>query len=241
MITPLHLLKTNGWVQCHSIGPRRASGSTCFGLFILGRNFLFLATLLACLGSILSISACSEKQGVIAPDAIPKSYAEEHFSKWYATHGAERMAEAVQLAGLAAEKMVSSGKCSYLEYIDLSSKSYLGEFVFFGECTEGRIYLSESELDKDTLVRSQKELAWDHNKAYQACREMILQHVDSPGEIDIHDIIGRSINQISTTHRVVVHLDFDAIDAVGSEMKYTAKCYFDPGAATGTIDIFDRT
>ena len=158
------------------------------------------------------------------------------------------MKEAEALAAVAAEKMVSSGECPYLYYVDMSDRSRPGEFVFFGDCSDGaddeqrpnRIYVSESQLQSDERIRSQAELAWDHSKAYAACRNLILVSVSNPSETDIHDLMGKSVREIETTHRVVVRLDFDAKNDLGLESNYTAMCYFDPGAPMGFIEISNR-
>ena len=183
--------------------------------------------LMLCFVSLIA-SACSEDhenveqqggtsrtKGTIAPHALP-TYDAKNWPKWFRIHGAERMKDAEALAAAAAEKMISSGKCPHLDYVDLSDRSRVGEFVFFGDCSgehggnEGRIYVSESDLKLKRSIRSEAELAWDHGEAHITCRNMIQQNVAYPDEVDIHDFIGKSVREIETTHRVVIRLDFDA-------------------------------
>ena len=90
-----------------------------------------------------------------------------------------------------------------------------------------------------TAIRSEAELAWDHTEAYLACRKLILENVSFTEETDIHDLLGKSVREVDTTHRVVVNLDFDAKNAFGVENAFTARSYFDPGSTAGTIEIFD--
>ena len=186
------------------------------------------------------------KIGVIVQSAVPK-YDKGNYPKWFRKHGDTRMQEAQELIALAAQKIVKGGKCPYLHYVDLSDKSNLREFVFFGECgtsaddTYGqteRFYVSESELKSGQDISSEAELAWNHTDAHMACRDLIFEKFGR-SNVDTHDVVGKSIRELDTIHRVVVRLDFD-LEELGVYAALTAICHFDPGASAGSIDVFSR-
>ena len=60
-----------------------------------------------------------------------------------------------------------------------------------------------------------------------------------PSEVDIHTILGTSFYKAPVTHNVVLRMDFDAKNAFGTEIPYTATCHFQPGEV-GTIEIEPR-
>ena len=72
-----------------------------------------------------------------------------------------------------------------------------------------------------------------------ACREAIKARALIPSEVDIHTILGTSFYKAPTTHNVVLRMDFDAVNAFGKEIPYTATCHFAPGEV-GEIEIQAR-
>jgi len=51
--------------------------------------------------------------------------------------------------------------------------------------------------------------------------------------------LGTSFYKAPATHNVVLNMDFDARNAFGVEIPYTAKCHFTPGEV-GSIEIHPR-
>lgn len=151
-----------------------------------------------------------------------------------------RLKEIEQLRRKAAEMAVDSGKCDFAEIVELSDRSSLKHLHFWVDCrNRERIRLDEFEINGKGAVLTQKEKAWDESSARTACREAIKSRAPIPSEVDIHDIIGTSFYEVPVTHSVVLTMDFDAKNAFGVEIPYTAKCYFKPGEA-GEIELHKR-
>lgn len=141
----------------------------------------------------------------------------------------------------AAEMAVDSGKCDYVLMSELSdSKSSLNHLNFWVDCkNKQRIYLDEFQIKKSSSVLTQKEKSWDEKSALIACKNAIKDRALIPSEVDIHTILGTSFYKAPITYNVVLQMDFDAKNALGVEIPYTAKCHFAPGEV-GSIDIHSR-
>lgn len=167
-------------------------------------------------------------------------YTKQGYPKTFKTYGS-RIAEIEAFRREAAEMAIDSGKCDFVTMSELSyDKSSPGSLKFWVDCrNKQRIYLTENQLSQGGTVRTQQEKSWTKESAMSACRQGIKDRALIPSELDIHDIIGTSFYKAPTTHNVVLTMDFDAKNAFGTEMKYTAKCHFAPGEL-GTIDIAVR-
>lgn len=152
-----------------------------------------------------------------------------------------RLGEIEQFRRKAAEMAVDSGKCDFAEIVEISdSKSSIEHLHFWVDCRNGeRIRLDEFEIVAKSAVLTQEEKAWDESSARSACRQAIESRSLIPSEVDIHDIIGTSFYEAPVTHNVVLTMDFDAKNAMGLEIPYMAKCYFQPGEV-GEIELYKR-
>lgn len=152
-----------------------------------------------------------------------------------------RLREIETLRRKAAEIAVDSGKCDYVLMSELSdSKSDLKHLYFWVDCKNGqRINLDETQIKKGSTVLTQEEKSWTKESALAACRDAIKVRALIPSEVDIHNILGTSFYKAPTTHNVVLQMNFDAKNALGAEVPYTAICYFAPGEV-GTIEIQPR-
>lgn len=167
-------------------------------------------------------------------------YTKQGYPKTIAKYGS-RLSEIESLRRKAAEMAVDSGKCDYVTMSELSdSKSSLNHLYFWVDCrNKQRIYLDEFQIKKGSPVLTQEEKSWDEASALTACRQAIKDRALIPSEVDIHTILGTSFYKAPTTHNVVLRMDFDAKNALGTEIPYTATCHFEPGEV-GTIDIQPR-
>lgn len=130
----------------------------------------------------------------------------------------------------AAEKALASGKCDYVQISELSTKSTLSNLMFFVDCSNGqRVRLTEREMDTDAKVLTQSDKAWSKELAIVACKAGIKDRVNYPSTVKYHDILGLSYYKGIGTDNVVINLDFDAKNAFGLELEYTARCIFPPG------------
>jgi len=152
-----------------------------------------------------------------------------------------RIGEIETLRRKAAEMAVDSGKCDYVLMSELSdSKSTLNHLHFWVDCkNKQRIYLDEFQINKGSVVLTQQEKSWDKESALIACQKAIKDRALIPSEVDIHTILGTSFYKAPVTHNVVLNMDFDAKNALGVEIPYTAKCHFAPGEV-GSIEIHPR-
>jgi hypothetical protein len=167
-------------------------------------------------------------------------YTEQGYPKTVQTYGG-RLVEIEAFRRRAAELAIDSGKCDKVVFSELSdSRSSLADLHFWVECrNKERFYLSEAELKAGAAPASQRELAWTKASATDACRAAIKERALMPSEVDVREIIGTSFYEAPTTHNVVLNMDFDAKNALGAMMPYTAICHFEPGRV-GTIDIAPR-
>ncbi len=136
-----------------------------------------------------------------------------------------------------AEMVLDSGKCKFVEYVELSTKSSINDLIFFADCRNGhRVFLNEREIAKGKKVMTQADKSWSKEMAREACIDTIKSSAKLPSELDIHHFTGTSVYKAPTTHNVVVKINFDAKNLLGAELPYTATCYFEPGRA-GTVDF----
>lgn len=167
-------------------------------------------------------------------------YTKQGYPKTVEKYGS-RLEEIELLRRKAAEMAVDSGKCDFVLMSELSdSKSSLSELHFWVDCkNKQRIYLDEFQIASKSNVLTQEEKSWDKSSALKACQQAIITRSLIPSEVDIHTILGTSFYKAPTTHNVVLRMDFDAKNAFGSEIPYTATCYFQPGEV-GSIEIETR-
>ncbi|HBP6058154.1 TPA: hypothetical protein L5967_12695 [Pseudomonas aeruginosa] len=151
-----------------------------------------------------------------------------------------RLTEIKNFRRTAAERVIDSGKCDYVENVQLSDESTLRSLKFFIDCAnENRIYLTEAELKSGAEVRTQAENSWDEGEAIVACRDMTKRSATIPSSVNFHSFTGTSATTAKTTGNVQVLLNFDAKNVFGTEIGYTARCIFEP-RKQGSIEIFLR-
>lgn len=151
-----------------------------------------------------------------------------------------RLTEIEKFRRTAAERVIDSGKCDYVENVQLSDESSLRSLKFFIDCAnQNRIYLTEAELKSGAEVRTQAENSWDEGEAIVACRGMTKRSATIPSSVNFHSFTGTSAKTAKTTGNVQVLLDFDAKNGFGAEIGYTARCIFEP-RKQGSIEIFIR-
>lgn len=175
----------------------------------------------------------------ISSSALPP-YTIQGYPKTIKKYGS-RIGEIETLRRKAAEMAIDSGKCNYVLMSELSgSKSSLNHLHFWVDCkNKQRIYLDEFQIKKGSVVLTQQEKSWDKQSAFLACKKAIKDRVLVPGEVDVHALLGTSFYKAPVTHNVVLSMDFDAKNALGTEIPYTAICHFAP-SEVGDIEIHPR-
>lgn len=151
-----------------------------------------------------------------------------------------RLPEIEKMRRAAAEMAIDSGKCDYVENVQLSDKSSPTALVFFIDCeNRARIFLTEDDIASGATVNTQEELSWDHPTATMECREMIRRRAEIPSSVDFHTLTGTSVRTVLGSGNVVVRLDFDAKNTYGAEIGFTGQCIFAPGKP-GELKVFLR-
>lgn len=172
----------------------------------------------------------------ITPSAL-MSYTKDQYPKLFRKYG-KRIPEIEKLRRTAAEQVIDSDKCDYVDLAEVSQDSSpVNNVRFFIDCKNGnRFYRTEQEIKKSLRVQSQADLAWNEPKARDTCRQMILDNATIPSSVDLHNLLGTSSNMVKENGNVVVLIDFDAKNVYGTEIGHTARCIFPPQKA-GEIEI----
>lgn len=174
----------------------------------------------------------------IASYAIDK-YTSKGYPKLVAKYRS-RLPEIESLRRTAAEMAIDSGKCDVVENVQLSDQSQTKSLVFFLDCkNQSRIYLTETEIQNRHPVKTQSEKAWRHGDAITECRAMVRARAVIPSSVDFHTFTGTDARTAPSNGNVVVSINYDASNAFGAEIGYTARCIFPP-EKSGEIEIFLR-
>jgi hypothetical protein len=197
----------------------------------------------------------TEKQ-VVKKASMPKTLSEKYLRQMYpgalspytqkgypktVAKYKSRLPEIEEMRRKAVEMAIDSGKCDFVELVELSdSKSTIDNLQFWIDCkNKQRLYFSETQLKSGAPVLTQEEKSWTKESAIAACREAIKARTLIPSEVDINEILGTSFYKAPGTYNVVLKMNFDAKNAYGIEIPYTATCYLPPGEV-GTIEISSR-
>lgn len=175
----------------------------------------------------------------MSPNALAP-YTEKAYPKTFAKLG-PRMVDVEVLKKRAAEMAIDSGKCDFVEIVDLSfDKSTIDHLLFWVDCAnKQRIYLDEDQINSSAKVLTQAEKAWKEADALSSCQAAIKNNALMPSTVDIHSILGTTVHKSDITHNILVRIDFDAKNGFGVEVPYTAECVFAPGEQ-GEMSIRQR-
>jgi|688.fasta_scaffold244264_2 hypothetical protein len=184
--------------------------------------------------------ATSSHKAEIADYALTP-YTADQYPKLFAAFGS-RIRDVERLRRAAAEKASASPSCDRVEVAELSQdRSSLSDLNYFVDCANTtRFRFSETELASTAPVASETQKAWGEADARSACEDLIRKNTTTPTSVKVHRFLGTSVYKAPATGNVVVTSEFDAKNAFGTEIGYRAKCYFQPGAATGTVEISQR-
>ena len=187
-----------------------------------------------------SLPATSSHKAEISDYAL-SPYTPDQYPKLFAAFGS-RIADVERLRRSAAEKAAASPTCDRVEIVELSQeRSSLSDLNYFVDCANTtRFRFSETELASAGPAASETQKAWGEAEARNACEDLIRQSATIPTSVKVHSFLGTSVYKAPSTGNVVVTSDFDAKNAFGTEIGYRAKCYFQPGVATGKVEISQR-
>lgn len=175
------------------------------------------------------------------PDYVLSPYTADQHPKLFAAFGS-RIADVERLRRAAAEKAAATPTCDRVEFAQLSlDRSSLSDLNYFVDCANTtRFRFSETELSSAGPAVSESQKAWGETEARRACEDLIRQNATIPTSVKVHSFLGTKVYKAPATGNVVVTSDFDAKNAFGTEIGYQAKCYFQPGVATGKVEISQR-
>ena len=174
----------------------------------------------------------------VDPHAL-QPYDRKNYPRIFSRYG-KRIRDVEKFRKLAAKKALESGKCDFVEVAELSDKSPLNNLTYFVDCrNRERIYITENQIKHSLPVRSEKEKAWSKTAAIEECKKMVRARAFIPSEVDFHEFTGTAAIETPTTHRLLVQMDFEAKNALGQKIPFTARCIFPPGES-GTIEITRR-
>lgn len=192
-------------------------------------------------GALTPSSPATSSHKAEIPDYVLSPYTADQYPKLFAAFGS-RIDDVERLRRAAAEKAAASPTCDRVEMAELSQdRSRLSDLNYFVDCSNTtRFRFSEAELASVDPVASESQKAWGEAEARSACEELIRQSASIPTSVKVHSFLGTSVYKAPSTGNVVVTSDFDAKNAFGTEIGYRAKCYFEPGVATGKVEISQR-
>ena len=183
-----------------------------------------------------SLSESGNKNVAKIPSHVLEPYTSKEYPKTVAKFK-PRLKEIESFRKKAAIMAIDSGKCPRITAAEVDSDSTLKSLRFYVDCEGGaRLYLTESEILKNSPVKTQKEKAWTPDNAIAFCKQGIKERALIPSETEIHDLMGTTFSEAPVTHNVVLTMNFEAKNAFGVKIPYKATCHFEPGIL-GTIDI----
>ncbi|MEQ1558426.1 MAG: hypothetical protein ABL933_05725 [Methyloglobulus sp.] len=175
----------------------------------------------------------------MSPGAL-SPYRKEAYPKLFAEFGS-RINEIENFKKKAAEMALDSGKCDFVEYVDMSiENSTLEHLKFWVDCSnKQRIRLDENQLKSSGKVLTEAEKSWSEADALSTCQNAIKNNASFPSVVDMHSLTGTSVRKADITNYVIVNIDFDAKNGLGMELPYKAECVFAPGEQ-GALNILQR-
>lgn len=171
-----------------------------------------------------------EDEGRISPDAV-LPITKQGYPKLYAKWGDDGIRRINELMPLAAEKAAASPDCDEVIIVDISTQRSIPgkKIVFFVDCENGeRFYVSDSDLQEENLVRSQKKKmsALSDGDAITYCVDAVKARLKFPRSFK-RKFGSTSVYRGGRTGNVVVSFDFSSMNSFGAEIVRHARCVID--------------
>ncbi|GGD45832.1 hypothetical protein [Pseudoxanthomonas indica] len=141
----------------------------------------------------------------------------------------------------AALRFVKSGRCDFVELAEVSeSRSTKQNITVFVDCrNRERLYVSEDDLNENRALSPQSDRVISQSVAIDACADAAKSRATFPSLVNAHTWAGARFSSDKTTGGARVLLDFEATNALGVELPYTANCTF-PVGGPAEITIIAR-
>lgn len=175
------------------------------------------------------------------PDYVLSPYTEESYPKTFAKYG-NRMPELERFRKLAAEIAATNPECDKVIASEVSDRGTYSDMQFFVDCENMKRYrFSESELAQgNTMAVSEVDKAYSMSEATSLCKDLIKQSVVHPSTLDMN-LFDVGYKKFPANGNVWISIDFKAKNSFGLELKYQAKCIFQPENPNGEITISERS
>lgn len=142
----------------------------------------------------------------------------------------------------AAFKAIASGRCDRVELSEISeNRSTKANLSAFVDCTNReRFYVSESDLAANAVATANSDRTLPRAQAISACVDAARGIATYPSLVDPHTWTGASYSASKTMGAARVLLDFDATNAFGVKIPYSAACLFPAGHTTPELNVTPR-
>lgn len=181
-----------------------------------------------------------EEARIRISDGVFLPYTRDEYPKLFAKLG--RAAQRIQPAREgAAYSALNSGRCDRVRSSEASDRSMPEGIVIFVDCENGeRFYLDEAQIAQGVTAQTQSDKTIDRASAILACSSAAKAVALHPSLVDAHTWTGATFSSDRTTGNALVRLNFDATNAFGVEVPYTALCNFAAGSPKPTISVVER-
>ena len=171
-----------------------------------------------------------EEEDRISPYAV-LPITKQGYPKLYAKWGDDGVRRINSLMPLAAEKAATSPDCDKVIIVDISTQRSIPgkKIVFFVDCENGeRFYVSDSDLQEENLVQSQKKKmsALSDGDAITYCVDAVKAKLKYPHSFK-RKFGSTSVYRGGRTGNVVVSFDFSSTNSFGAEIVRHARCVID--------------
>ena len=170
-------------------------------------------------------------------------YTRDQYPKTFAKYGS-RMQELEAYRLKAADAAASNLQCKQVDMVEISdSRGSVNNMNFWVDCNYDtkmvRFRFTESELNSQVDAVSEANKSWSKAQASELCAELIRQSVNFPSTLGINKF-DYGFKKFEPLGNVAVWMNFKAKNAFDMELKYEAKCIFQPGNPNGEIKIKER-
>ena len=171
------------------------------------------------------------------------AYDRTNFPKLYKRLGKPDPTQRIQAIREGASfQALRTGKCDFVELTEISdARSSNDNLVVFVDCrNRERFYISERDLVSQLAAVANSERTLPRVQALEACVEAARAAATFPSLVAPHIWTGASYTTYKTMGSARVILDFDATNALGVELSYTANCLFPAGSSIPELTVTPR-
>lgn len=169
-------------------------------------------------------------------------YDRGNYPKLYALLGGEPTDRIQRVREEASRRALASGRCDYVELAEVSNQRTTKDNIsVFVDCRNSeRFNVSESDVRADVAASANSDRTVSRGDAITACVNAAKSMATFPSLFDPHVWTGSTYQTYKTLGTARVMLDFDAQNALGVNLPYTANCLFSPGSLDPDLTISER-